>query len=695
MRNDAGSPVQDSLKALLQKEGIERVAIVDDAFDSIAEGSLTAEEVSNLWALLEFDEEFHEQLDRMSISVNSTDDLTGALIDELLKSGSEVPRFEELWSQSVAGVRKAEALAPVTALREQLKEIFALDVQTFGSGVETTTLVDIGPQLVFLDWFLGDDRVQTAEEAIANTETHPAVLAAASKAQEILESWPGERPKPLIVLMSSKRGVEANAGAFCRQAKILRGMFYAVSKATLSDPFTLRLNLNLYAMSLPTGRRLQSFMDALRNEFETARTRFLDTLSDLSLTDYASIQRLSLQKEGQPLGDYLLWLFSTFLGQMLFGEGLKGVGNDLDRMTFEEALASAGPPSDTLTTIYHTALFDTSVGPVMGHPLAEGNGGVPEQVHPAIALGDVLRRQDAADDTEEGNGAATSDSNDPEDESQPAPCVDGEGADRSDGKQEDSTSEHAIRGKSVPELLLLINAQCDLAYRPTSEPERGSMNDLAILLLPGSLHSVGTKGSRASQPKTELYQQDGKNYRIEWDLKNVQAVPLAEFLQWMKKERYERSARLRLPLALEIQRAFATDVARIGSPVSPPIYQPISVQLLQPNSQSNAYETVGDLEEGEAAFLVLTRSGQQCVFTLPLLAKVKKLLEARRVTLGEDVWSTLQSPFKPPTLGNPLPYSNGRFRIERGAREGQQCNTSIAMTIGIHIDDTDDPEELR
>ena len=165
--------------------------------------------------------------------------------------------------------------------------------------------------------------------------------------------------------------------------------------------------------------------------------------------------------------------------------------------------------------------------------------------------------------------------------------------------------------------------------------------------------------------------------------------PWLNFASGLARERYERSARLRLPLSLEIQRAFATDVARIGSPVSPPIYQPISVQLLRPNSRDNVYEIAEDLEDGEAAFLVLTRSGQQCVFTLPLLAKVKNLLEAKAVTLTEENWATLQSPFKPPTLGNRLPFGNGRFLIERGAKAGQQCNASIAVTVGVHVDDTE------
>ena len=688
MSSDTGLPVQDSLTTLLRDEGIQRVAIVDDAFDSIAHRGLTEEESNDLWALLEFDDSFQAQIEQMGKRVDSATDLAGELVDELLTNKADVPRFEEVWSRSLAGIRSTERLEPVVALRSQLEGPLELDVQAFDSDTAPSTLVEYGPQLIFLDWYLGNDDAQTVDAVIADPGTHPAVQAAADKAREILEGWPTDDPKPLIILMSSKPGVEAHAGAFCRQAKILRGMFYAVPKATLRNSFGLRLHLNLFVMSLPAGRRLQSFMDTLREEFETARTRFLDTLSDLTLTDYACIQRLCLQSEGQPLGDYLLWLFSTYLGQQLFAEGLKEVGNDLDSMTFEQAVPSIGPPSATLADIYHTALFDTSVGPVVSHPLATPNEEAPDQVHPAIALGDVLRYQGlTAADVGESRDMVAEGGLDTEEEPQPMSDTHTESRE----KEEETCSENQTRGDSSHDLLLLVNAQCDLAYRPGAQDEPESVDNLAILLLPGTLHSLGAKRSGPSKPKTELYQQDGQNYRIEWDTKNVQAIPFPRFRKWIRNNGYERSARLRLPLALEIQRAFATDVTRIGSPVSPPIYEPVPIQLLCPNPQGNAYEMLDRLEEEEAAFLVLTRSGQQCVLTLPLLSKLNKLLEDKGLKLEESDWAKLRSPFKPPASGNPWTFSSGRVRIERGAKEGQDCHSSIALTLALHLDDAQNP----
>ena len=593
MREDGTTPSQDTLRTLLEVEGIKRVAIVDDAFDSMAQRGLTTIEANDLWEKVEFEDKIHEELDRLDMRVDSVEDLAGELIDDLLEKQSRVPRFMDLWSKSIAGIRRSEAIKPLNALKGHLENPLELDVQSFGTETEPSALVAFDPQLIFLDWHLGDDGADTIVETQGEEKIHPTVQAAINQAKAVLEDWPKEKPKPLIILMSSRPGVEADAGIFCREAEILRGMFYAVPKSKLIDDFNLRLYLRLFVMSVPAGRRLQTFMDTLRHEFESARKRFLEAISDLTLTDYAYIQRLCLQNEGQPLGDYLIWLFSTYMGQLLFAEALKDVRSDLDSMTFEQALPSMGPPSDTLTDIYYKALFDTSVGSVESHPLADTDGEVPLHTHPSIALGDVLRYQEPAADVE--NEIA----NNPEvytyeDEVPKSPYVPDVEFDASNNEEE-TAGESAKAGEDNPDLLLVINAQCDLEFRPTPVDTPESVKSLSILLMPGTLRPLSKRSVGRSKPKTELYQQDGEKYRIEWDTKKVKTVPFVQFRRWMLHYGYERAGRLRLPYALEIQRIFAADLTRIGSPVSPPIYQPISAQVLCPNSKGNTYETAESL----------------------------------------------------------------------------------------------------
>lgn len=71
----------------------------------------------------------------------------------------------------------------------------------------------------------------------------------------------------------------------------------------------------------------------------------------------------------------------------------------------------------------------------------------------------------------------------------------------------------------------------------------------------------------------------GQVKRITWHPQNVISVPHGQIREWLEKRGYGRETRLRLPFALEVQRAFAADISRIGMPVGPPIYRPATVQI--------------------------------------------------------------------------------------------------------------------
>ena len=82
----------------------------------------------------------------------------------------------------------------------------------------------------------------------------------------------------------------------------------------------------------------------------------------------------------------------------------------------------------------------------------------------------------------------------------------------------------------------------------------------------------------------------------------------------MKSKGYERTARLRLPFALEIQRAFTANLTRIGMPVAPPIYQPVEVQLFYKGEDRN--HAVFEGPNDKLVFLAFTKDGEQCVLTM-------------------------------------------------------------------------------
>lgn len=656
---------------------VRRVALVDDAYDPLDQMELRRTELDELWARLVASEVGLDELERIGHRVSQPNHLTGAVLEAFHANRGECPTFESAWQSSQVGMRVESARGMVERLAQLLEQSGGLRVLRFGRIASTDELTAEAPELIFLDWYLGDDTATAIETAIA-------------RVTDILSSWPSENPKPLIVLMSSRPGLPEHADEFCRRSKILRGMFYAVPKSELVDPFKLEMHMHLFATSLPAARRVQGFIDALDTALTNVKDEFIAGISELTMSDYAYIQTLSLQADGQPLGDYLLWLFNTYLGQLLFAGGLEKNRADLDTMAFASALPSPAAPSERLTELYHCAVFDTNVGPIGSHPRAPGasvDGVSFEQ--PLLSLGDILVRT-------------------PQARSEIKPMADSSGAEPSGRGQGHARAE--------PDLLLVLNAQCDLAFAPGSEarqmdPER------AILLLPGYFKGIREPVGDKRTPKTELYLHERGSYRVEWDTKRITAVPYGEFAAWKETSGRERVGRLRMPFALELQRAFAADLTRVGMPVMPPIFQPIMARVLR-IGMNGLLEATEELRDEEAAFLVLNKKQeeiqQQCVLTMPLVAHLRELLGelARHKRLEMDAagsaarkpyaveqmnaleraldnqqqWISMLYPFPLPGPKSPRSFVGNNIQLVRGAGEGDTPSGHSLLVVSLSLD---------
>lgn len=445
---------------------------------------------------------------------------------------------------------------------------------------------------------------------------------------------------------------------------------------------------------------------------------FIERISALTLSDYAYIQSLSLQADGQPLGDYLMWLFSAYFGHLLFGRALRRQRDDLDALTFK-TLPSQTVPSPQLAEMYRHALFDVDVGPVTGHPRArpasagamQGNGPpAPDSAaaadrDPVLSLGDIFVPVHPAPPDGEGDGAGTTDRD-------PVP----------DGPTVAAAHSEA---PSPPDLMMVINAQCDLAFAP--EGGRTIDRGRSILLLPGTLQPIREPipDRYRGAPRTELYEAEGRSYRVVWNTKEVKTVPYGEFWSWHDgvgahagaSRRHERRARLRLPFALEVQRAFAADLTRVGMPVAPPIYQAVDIRLLRATNRQ--FDQLEPLGESEAAFLVLSRDEhdghkivQKCVLTLPLVRRLKQMLEARLATIEDQLradtgdewqqqllrqqrealrraidsnpdWTKLLDPIEMPTDTKPRSFVAGFIQIVRNKDVGDECAVKAIAAVSL------------
>ena len=643
---------------------ITKVVIIDDAYDPFDVNEPSEEDIAGLWSTIEFDKtgargEVSQVLGR---TLTQAGDLSGGLIDALLEGGDQFPNFANIWAASDLGRNAFFALSQINKLADWIYERTGETPLKMGSEWDGAEVTDHAPQVVFLDWQLGI------------FEPKQAVASAVEKAKTILSACESAGvQKPLIVLISTNRPSDDAISDFCHKSGLIRGMFYALNKNILIDPLRFPLYMHLFESSLPIGRKMQSFMDRLHDSFESLSQTFLQDISDLTLADYAFVQSMSLRDDSQPLGDYLVWLFSTHLGQLLLTEPLQEMRADLDAMLWHGTLPSLTPPSERFNELYRNALYDMSVEPVSRHPLA-GQKDIPCSIVGPLGLGDIYRRNTNADaDTENASQ-----------------CLAHE------------TKEQSL---PIPEVMILISPQCDLECRPENINRK-------LVLIGGTLIPFEDRMKHKDATITDLFVDYDNHRSILWDLKSAETVVYREFDAWLRRQGFQREARLRLPFALEVQRAFAADFTRIGSRIAPPIYQPLLVELLRVNKEHSAYEPVASFDNGKGAFLMLTKGGQQCVLTTELLTALQSILSDEltsmrergeqpdapqhlpqqiaalaRVLNDQSKWSELQSPFDLPQIDNLTNVIDGWVRVAHGdARVSSPGHKPVAV---VRIDQND------
>lgn len=543
------SPYQQIAQRLINN-GITRIAIIDDAYDIPVRADFEGTDaLDQFFADIDADAEAREELEAAGMTLSDVNDLN----DEFL--GALFSRRHDL----VAGktycdrlFRQVEGrLSELKPLYDSLKADLGLEVDRFGAQDELT---DLSTRLIFIDYYLGP--------------TPQAHEVSKDIARQIYSKYENGSAKPLIILMTSRDISEEMIAAFRDESGLLGGTFYFVHKRDFSNKDRLHLKIGAWAMAMPYSQKIQEFLTTIHRVITEVSDQFIKDIRKLSVDDYGYIQKLSLQEDGQPLGDYMLWLYSSYFGKVLFeATDVRAQQKIIDAMTFEDVPPSQIKPSLQLAEIYKSALF-ASVEDVGIHP-----HDVATSTMMYLHIGDLFMKEDEL------------------------------------------------------EVWMVINAQCDLEFAPDDvrkpKPER------SILMISGRLRLLNETLDESARrlPRTELFEHRGIAYRIVWNTKRIIAPSHGEFKDWKDKSGYQRTAQLRLPFALEIQRAFAADLTRVGTPVAPPIYLPIRLQMLCMDGDGRAellYETSG------GAHLFLTRDKQLCVITEDFVAHIKiKIVDAK------------------------------------------------------------------
>ncbi len=547
-----------SLVTLLEKNHVDKVAVIDDAFDVPTVADLLEDAKEDFWDEIQDNRDALTEVATVSgLQMRGPDDINDTLIEGLWSNREHLIIAKDLCDRFLFR-RTNERLSHISPFLSLLEELKC----TVVTGGRDGSLSSVDIKLVFLDYRLGPpgsaDEIQMALDAVSR----------------IHEQY--DENKPVIVLMSVNRLSPDAVEEFRKRSKLLAGTFFFVPKDELRDKTSLYLKLWQLVTGLPFGSDIDGFVSAIKESLGNAADALMEGIGKLSLSDYAYIQKFSLQDEGQPLGDYLLWLYGSYFAHLLSNsEQVKRHCASLDKVDVDDLPLGQIDPSLQLKSFLSAAMFDLNIGPLSSHPRAAADQPGP----PYLQLGDIFAK---------------------------------------------SPKEN---------ILMVINAQCDLVYSP-GVSKRPFDENQTILFVQGRLHKICEQYD-SKQVKTEFLEYNNELYRILWNPSLFTAIRYGEVEDCLRTDEYQRIARLRLPYALQVQQAFASNLTRVGVPVAPPIHRYMTATVYWKNEDSKPYQLLKSVP-GECYFIT-TREGDSGAFTEEFVSKFRNEVERKVVEIRESI----------------------------------------------------------
>jgi hypothetical protein len=560
-----------------------RIIVVDDAFDRPGLDELE-EELPNFIEQVKLSAEVKKALNEVAqVELKETSPLSDDLIEKLWKIKWEETPLAEICRTTIFA-DSVDKLSNVKPFCDYLQKR-GFQVVEIGQAGE---IPRDNVALVLVDYVLGHEAKPTNEEEALELRAQ-AIATSEAVVKKFYHSFPKDADKPFIVLMSSRHKADVLLDQFEKNSDLLRGMFDFVTKSELCQPTTLEFKLRTWNFALPARHHIQHFAEAIFGTMDDVGTRFREAVRQLSFQDYTYIQSLALQDDGHPLGDYMLWLYSSFLGDLLQAQSsVIKQREKLDAMEFPAVLPTEDPPSAQLAELYQTAISSPS-DPLNLHP-REGNiePGEPSPVPPA-QLGDVFVK---------------------------------------DGEDQ---------------IYMVLNAACDLAFAPHTS--RTCDLDQAIMLIPGRLTPLYEAPSDMKLPRTELFAHEKKLFRVIWRDDRVVSIPYKDLFSRMKQSGHERRYRLRLPYALLVQQAFASRLTRVGLPVAPPICVAVDVHAHCIDDAGNGRAVCAPVKGG--AFVIHRKQKNEFIQEFVLTAKCAHMIVDQLDDIAEQQTRVPLAPIPP------------------------------------------------
>ena len=561
-------PYRNQLRETFAATDVKRVAIVDDAFDEPDFDRLEQTGFAAIRTAID------DLLDRAAneAGVLSTLQQATSLPPEVMKDRLQEPAtFKPLWELfaladpagelygflaplfGVLGAERRDKLHPLLLLRELVRESTGAAVTTFDS---STTAADVSEfDLILLDFYLAPPNASGRMTAAGKRE-------ARGKSIEFLARLVEATPirTPLVLLISSLASVD-DLPDFRREAKMLMSKLAFLPKDFVaSDPPRAQHAILSLVKNRPKADALVGLLQTWRETVNEAAEELMVRVRELDLTDYSYLQAYRLAAEKTPLAQYLTWLFSGQLTDLVeLGLQKKKAERLVKNIDLPEPVPGLVAPTPGIARVY-SALTTSRV------PVASGS------FKPRAWSGDIY--------------LATARYNDIY------------------GKKLATPRRH----KALPEILAVITPACDLV------PGRGAGPKLkTVTMIGGTLAPL----KDSVHPDFSLIMLNEKPFVVTWDPK----WPVTMALDAMgpgpgssMSNRYQWVGRLRDLYHAELQHKLMSDVSRVGLPVAPtmPENVPLRILALTRVQSASPYEIVVEHEiEAGAAWTFAGERGKR------------------------------------------------------------------------------------
>jgi len=372
-------------------------------------------------------------------------------------------------------------------------------------------------------------------------------------------------------------------------AELLGCQFRTIRKSELAQPEIALEKLYDLAVCYPDSQRLNAFVVAWGSALESARASFLRTIRSLDLPDYANMQALILDAEGQPVGDYVIDLYDLYLHNVIEGNAeLIRAAKGLNNIAWNEYPPAHFMPSAEVVAIMDGAIFHnerrTQVeAEIDNNPMSIHFGDV-------FLAGKVPANVPVVKDLEKGNASEPAEAHA---EAPPAKAL----------------GRHAY---------MVMSQACDLM--------RGGSDRALLLRGEAKAYEWRQHDNRKATPKTPIMIVGQEKFVVEWDLLAPETWQIADLPGMIADSGFKLARRFRPSFALQLQHSFLSGLGRIGTLATVPARYPTDVYVYLKSSAGKAKLIAQSKLENEDAVCLVGRTANKLKEWLLLSERFRRTL---------------------------------------------------------------------